>query len=81
MGLWSLACSRLELFAANLPAASRRLVVFCHGGRWRHGDKGDYKFVGASSTRRRHLENALRVTGVEAQIEPRFTIGAIDAVP
>jgi acetyl esterase/lipase len=72
------ACSRLQLFAANAPAAfgsyrrisnlaygsqhhqrldayvpeapsaSRPLVVFWYGGRWTHGDKGDYKFVGAA---------------------------------
>jgi acetyl esterase/lipase len=78
MGLWTSACSRLALFAANLPAAfgsyrrnsdlaygtrpherldvyvpdgpatSRPLVVFWYGGRWTHGDKGDYKFVGAA---------------------------------
>jgi acetyl esterase/lipase len=78
MALWTPACARLELFAANLPAAfgsyrrisdlaygkqrherldvyvpdgpsaSRPLVVFWYGGRWTHGDKGDYKFVGAA---------------------------------
>ena len=78
MGLWTSACSRLELYAANLPAAfgsyrrksdlaygkqpqqrldvyvpdgaaaARPLVVFWYGGRWTHGDKGDYKFVGAA---------------------------------
>src|ERR1700689_1831048 len=27
---------------------SRPLVVFWHGGRWRFGDKADYRFVGAA---------------------------------
>ncbi len=78
LALGATACSRLELFAANLPAAfgsyrrqadvaygnrphqrldvyvpeapaaPRPLVVFWYGGRWTHGDKGDYKFVGAA---------------------------------
>jgi acetyl esterase/lipase len=29
-------------------AAPRPLVVFWHGGRWRFGDKADYRFVGAA---------------------------------
>src|SRR5271168_2258528 len=29
-------------------AAPRPMVVFWHGGRWRFGDKRDYRFVGAA---------------------------------
>jgi acetyl esterase/lipase len=40
---------RLDVYvpdqAAGLP---RALVVFWHGGRWRFGDKADYRFVGAA---------------------------------
>ena len=34
--------------APNKAAASRPVVVFWHGGRWRFGDKSDYRFVGAA---------------------------------
>ncbi|HWX28386.1 MAG TPA: alpha/beta hydrolase [Steroidobacteraceae bacterium] len=34
----------------KVSAESRPLVVFWHGGRWRIGDKADYRFVGAALT-------------------------------
>ena len=39
---------RLDVYVPDAPSASRPLVVFWYGGRWTHGDKGDYKFVGAA---------------------------------
>jgi acetyl esterase/lipase len=40
---------RLDVYVPNRPAdASRPLLVFWHGGRWRYGDKSDYRFVGAA---------------------------------
>jgi acetyl esterase/lipase len=40
---------RLDVYvptkAAGVP---RPVVVFWHGGRWRYGDKSDYRFVGAA---------------------------------
>jgi acetyl esterase/lipase len=34
--------------APDKAAASRPVVLFWHGGRWRFGDKSDYRFVGAA---------------------------------
>jgi acetyl esterase/lipase len=40
---------RLDVYVPSRPAdALRPLVVFWHGGRWRYGDKSDYRFVGAA---------------------------------
>src|SRR5437879_4347825 len=40
---------RLDVYVPDrVSAASRPLVVFWHGGRWRFGDKADYRFVGAA---------------------------------
>ena len=41
---------RLDVYApqAAAAAAPRPVVVFWHGGRWRFGDKADYRFVGAA---------------------------------
>jgi acetyl esterase/lipase len=40
---------RLDVYVPSRPAdAPRPLVVFWHGGRWRYGDKADYRFVGAA---------------------------------
>ena len=40
---------RLDVYMPNKPAGMPRpLVVFWHGGRWRYGDKSDYRFVGAA---------------------------------
>jgi acetyl esterase/lipase len=41
---------RLDVYApqAASAAALRPVVVFWHGGRWRFGDKADYRFVGAA---------------------------------
>lgn len=39
---------RLDVYVPASAAASLRpVVVFWHGGRWRYGDKADYRFVGA----------------------------------
>jgi acetyl esterase/lipase len=40
---------RLDVYTPDKPSsAPRPLVVFWHGGRWRFGDKADYRFVGAA---------------------------------
>src|SRR6202045_3005537 len=40
---------RLRVYVPRrVSAAPRPLVVFWHGGRWRFGDKADYRFVGAA---------------------------------
>src|SRR4029077_9489300 len=39
---------RLDVYAPEKNAAARPVVVFWHGGRWREGDKSDYRFVGAA---------------------------------
>jgi acetyl esterase/lipase len=40
---------RLDVYAPSAAAAAPRpVVVFWHGGRWRFGDKADYRFVGAA---------------------------------
>jgi acetyl esterase/lipase len=46
---------RLDVYVPDKPvgapdkaAASRPVVLFWHGGRWRFGDKSDYRFVGAA---------------------------------
>jgi acetyl esterase/lipase len=40
---------RLDVYVPSKPAeAPRPVVVFWHGGRWRYGDKADYRFVGAA---------------------------------
>ena len=39
---------RLDVYVPDGAAASRPVVVFWHGGRWRWGDKADYRFVGAA---------------------------------
>jgi acetyl esterase/lipase len=40
---------RLDVYApVQASAGPRPLVVFWHGGRWRFGDKTDYRFVGAA---------------------------------
>jgi acetyl esterase/lipase len=40
---------RLDVYIPDKPSsAPRPLVVFWHGGRWRWGDKADYRFVGAA---------------------------------
>jgi acetyl esterase/lipase len=40
---------RLDVYVPSKSAnAPRPVVVFWHGGRWRYGDKADYRFVGAS---------------------------------
>jgi len=40
---------RLDVYVPDQPAAMpRAVVVFWHGGRWRFGDKADYRFVGAA---------------------------------
>jgi acetyl esterase/lipase len=38
---------RLDVYVPEIRAEPRPVVVFWHGGRWRHGDKADYRFVGA----------------------------------
>ncbi len=41
--------NRLDVYVPSEPAAvPRPMVVFWHGGRWRYGDKSDYRFVGAA---------------------------------
>jgi acetyl esterase/lipase len=39
---------RLDVYVPEHAAAPRAVVVFWHGGRWREGDKADYRFVGAA---------------------------------
>ncbi|HEY2779823.1 MAG TPA: alpha/beta hydrolase [Steroidobacteraceae bacterium] len=40
---------RLDVYVPERgAAASRPVVLFWHGGRWREGDKSDYRFVGAA---------------------------------
>ena len=40
---------RLDVYVPDrVSAEPRPLVVFWHGGRWRFGDKADYRFVGAA---------------------------------
>ena len=40
---------RLDVYVPDKTAgAPRAVVVFWHGGRWRFGDKADYRFVGAA---------------------------------
>jgi acetyl esterase/lipase len=40
---------RLDVYVPEAAAvAPRPVVVFWHGGRWREGDKADYRFVGAA---------------------------------
>jgi acetyl esterase/lipase len=40
---------RLDVYAPESAAVSPRpVVVFWHGGRWRYGDKIDYRFVGVA---------------------------------
>jgi acetyl esterase/lipase len=40
---------RLDVYVPDPPAGiPRAVVVFWHGGRWRFGDKADYRFVGAA---------------------------------
>jgi acetyl esterase/lipase len=40
----------LDVYVPDRPSTSRPMVVFWHGGRWRFGDKADYRFVGAALT-------------------------------
>jgi acetyl esterase/lipase len=40
---------RLDVYVPeNAAVGPRPVVVFWHGGRWREGDKADYRFVGAA---------------------------------
>ena len=40
---------RLDVYVPERAAVEpRAVVVFWHGGRWREGDKADYRFVGAA---------------------------------
>jgi acetyl esterase/lipase len=40
---------RLDVYVPNEAAGvPRAVVLFWHGGRWRFGDKADYRFVGAA---------------------------------
>ncbi len=40
---------RLDVYVPESAASSPRpVIVFWHGGRWRYGDKADYRFVGAA---------------------------------
>jgi acetyl esterase/lipase len=40
---------RLDVYVPSKAAATPQpLLVFWHGGRWRYGDKSDYRFVGAA---------------------------------
>lgn len=39
---------RLDVYVPESAAGPRPVVVFWHGGRWRYGDKTDYRFVGAA---------------------------------
>jgi acetyl esterase/lipase len=39
---------RLDVYVPESAAGPWPVVVFWHGGRWRYGDKTDYRFVGAA---------------------------------
>lgn len=39
---------RLDVYVPLKAASARPVVVFWHGGRWKFGDKADYRFVGAA---------------------------------
>jgi acetyl esterase/lipase len=40
---------RLDVYVPRASAAAPRpVIVFWHGGRWKFGDKADYRFVGAA---------------------------------
>jgi len=39
---------RLDVYVPETGVGPRPVVVFWHGGRWRYGDKTDYRFVGAA---------------------------------
>jgi acetyl esterase/lipase len=40
---------RLDVYIPDEPSSvPRPVVIFWHGGRWRWGDKADYRFVGAA---------------------------------
>lgn len=39
---------RLDVYVPASAALERPVVIFWHGGRWRFGDKADYRFVGAA---------------------------------
>ncbi|HEX3914908.1 MAG TPA: alpha/beta hydrolase [Steroidobacteraceae bacterium] len=40
---------RLDVYVPErVAAAPRPVTLFWHGGRWRYGDKSDYRFVGAA---------------------------------
>jgi acetyl esterase/lipase len=39
---------RLDVYVPERAGVPRPVVVFWHGGRWRFGDKADYRFVGAA---------------------------------
>jgi acetyl esterase/lipase len=39
---------RLDVYVPESAAGARPVVVFWHGGRWRFGNKTDYRFVGAA---------------------------------
>jgi acetyl esterase/lipase len=40
---------RLDVYVPEKPlSAPRPVVIFWHGGRWRWGDKAEYRFVGAA---------------------------------
>jgi acetyl esterase/lipase len=39
---------RLDVYVPDKAAETRAVVLFWHGGRWRFGDKSDYRFVGAA---------------------------------
>src|ERR1700679_3446169 len=40
---------RLDVYVPESAALEPRpMVLFWHGGRWRYGDKADYRFVGAA---------------------------------
>jgi acetyl esterase/lipase len=39
---------RLDVYVPKAAAGPRPVVVFWHGGRWRYGNKTDYRFVGAA---------------------------------
>jgi acetyl esterase/lipase len=39
---------RLDVYVPESAAGPWPVIVFWHGGRWRYGDKTDYRFVGAA---------------------------------
>jgi acetyl esterase/lipase len=39
---------RLDVYVPDNVLEPRPVVLFWHGGRWRYGDKADYRFVGAA---------------------------------